>query len=185
VVSHTEGNGSGRRTTITQEQYFERLEKGFPGISQNLNAFLDSIPPYNVSPEFGAETMIPDNGKSWNLGTIAKHAEVWMDYLGQQAKSAGLPDLHKQYINRLADLVPGAYIYKTRKETAWNIARDGRSITADALVADQARRDGWARAIREFDCHKHRRTCGPQPEHSNLRLPRLRRTHNSRILFFS
>jgi hypothetical protein len=150
----TEGNGSGRRTTITQERYFELLEKEFPGISQNMNAFIDSISACNVSPEFGTDSIIlrwsPENGRNWNLGTISKHGVVWMDYLGQQANSAGLLDLHKQYLKSLADLVPGAYIKKTPKETAWYLAQDGKYITADALVADQVRRDGWTRAIKEF-----------------------------------
>lgn len=147
------GDG-GRRTTITQELYFERLEKEFPGISQRLNAFLDDLATYNVSAEFGTESMIlrwrPDNGRDWNLGTISKHGVVWMDYLGQQANSAGLPELHKQYLTKLAELVPGAYIRKTPKETAWFVAQDKKIITADALVADEARRNGWVRAIADF-----------------------------------
>lgn len=153
-IAATGGNGSGRRTTITQERFFERLEKEFPGVSQNLNAFIDQIAGCNVSAEFGSDSMIlrwtPENGRNWNLGTISKHAAVWMDYLGQQANSAGLLDLHKQYIQSLAALVPGASIKKTPKETAWYIAQDGKYITVDALVGDQSRRDGWARAITEF-----------------------------------
>jgi len=149
-----EGNGSGRRTTITQERYFELLEKEFPGISQNLNAFIDTISACSVSPEFGTDSLIlrwrPDNGRPWNLGTIWKNAVVSMDHLGSQANSEGLLDLHKQYLKSLAELVPGAYIKKNSKETAWNIAQDGKYITIDALVTDRPRRDGWARAIAEF-----------------------------------
>ena len=78
------GNG-GRRTTITQERYFEQLEKDFPGISQRLNAFLDDLATYNVLPEFGTDSMIlrwrPEDGRNWNLGTISTHGDVWMDYL--------------------------------------------------------------------------------------------------------
>jgi len=89
----------------------------------------------------------PDNGRDWNLGTISKHGVVWMDYLGQQANSAGLPELHKQYLAKLADLVPGAYIRKTPKETAWYVAQ-----TANALQRmlwwrmKCARMDGFARS---------------------------------------
>jgi hypothetical protein len=147
-------SNSGRPTTITQEHYFERLEKEFPGIPQRLNAFLDDLATYNVSAEFGTKSMIlrwrPDNGRDWNLGTISEHGVVWMDYLGQQANSAGLLELHKQYLTKLAELVPGAYIRKTPKETAWYVAQDSKYITADALVADEARRNGWVRAIADF-----------------------------------
>ncbi len=146
-------NGAGRRTSITQERYFEQLEKEFPGISENLNAFIDSIGACDVSPEFGTNSMIlrwsPENGKSWNLGTIRKDAVV-MEQLGLQANSAGLLNLHEQYIKNLAGLVPDAEIRKTQKQAGWYIARAGKYITVDVLLADKARRDGWVRAITEF-----------------------------------
>ena len=89
--------GKPRRTTITQEHYFEQLEKYLPGISDKLNGFVDDLSTYNVSPEFGTDCMIlrwrPDDMKSWNLGTINHSGDVWMDYLGLQAKNAGLPSL--------------------------------------------------------------------------------------------
>jgi hypothetical protein len=73
-----------------------------------------------------------------------------MDYLGQQAKNAGLLDLSKQFLTNLAGLVPGAYVKKTRQEFAWNVAQDAKSITIDALLADEARKNGWLSAIAEF-----------------------------------
>lgn len=147
-------NGSGRRTTITEEQYYERLEDKIPGLKQKLHDFLDSAATCNVAPEFGFESLIlrwrPENGKSWNLGAIYKHGQVVMDHLGSQANSADLLNLHKQYLNNLATLVHGAYIKKTPKETAWYLAHDGKGLTVDRLVADQEHRDGWVRAIKEF-----------------------------------
>lgn len=144
----------GKKTTITQERYFEQLEKEFPGISAKLNAFLDIVATHNVFPEFGTESMMlkwsPDNGKNWNLGTIMKHGVVTMYFLGAQANSEGLLDFHKQYLTKLANLIPGAYVKKNPKETAWDVAKDGRYIGVDALVADENRREGWARAIAEF-----------------------------------
>ncbi len=56
------------------------MEKEFPGISQNLNAFLDGIAGINVLLELGTESLIlrwnPEDGKTWNLGTISKRAEL-------------------------------------------------------------------------------------------------------------
>ncbi len=149
-------NNGVKPTTITQELYFERLEKEFPGISQRLNAFLDDLATYNASAGFGTESMIlrwrPDNGKDWNLGTISKHGLLWLDNLGAQANSAGLLELHKQYLTKLAGLVPEAYIQKTPKETAWYVALHSKDhyITADALLANETRKDGWVRAIADF-----------------------------------
>ncbi|HWQ54098.1 MAG TPA: hypothetical protein VN442_10465 [Bryobacteraceae bacterium] len=145
-IGPTTAAHSGRRMTITQERYFEQLEKHCQGLSEKLNGFIDSLAAHNASPEFGSDSMIlrwrSDDTKSWNLGTITSSGQVWMDYLGQQARNAGLLELSKQYLTDLAGLVPGAYVKKTQKETAWNIAQNGKSITADALLADEARKDG-------------------------------------------
>jgi|ERR1017187_473866 hypothetical protein len=148
-------NNGGRPTTLTQERYFERLEKEFPGITQRLSAFLDDLATYNVSAEFGTESMIlrwrPDNGRDWNLGTISKHGVVWLDLMGGRANGEGLLEAHKQFLQKLVDLVPGAYIRKTPKESAWYVALDGkRYISADALLANETRKDGWVRAIADF-----------------------------------
>jgi hypothetical protein len=147
------GDG-GRRTTITQELYLEQLEKRFPGISQRLNAFIDSLAAYNVSPDFGTSSMIlrwrTDDTRSWNLGTITSHGELWMDFLGKQANNAGLLEFHKQYLTNLARLVDGASVKQTPQEIAWYVSQNGKVIKIDALLADQTRRDGWVRAIAEF-----------------------------------
>ena len=143
-----------RRTTITQEHYFEQLERHLPDNSQKLKDFAEDLATYNVSPEFGTDSMIlrwrPDDTKSWNLGTITSSGQVFMDYMGQQANTAGLLDLFKQYLTKLARLIPGAEVKKTRKETAWNVAYNGKSITVNALLADDVRKDGWLHAIGEF-----------------------------------
>jgi len=73
-----------------------------------------------------------------------------MDYLGSQAKSAGLPDEHKRYLDSLAKSVPRGSVKKTLKETAWQVAQDGKIITINALVADQKTRAGWMAAIKDF-----------------------------------
>ena len=144
----------GRRTTITQERYFEQLEKEFPGITQRLNAFLDGLTTYNVWPEFGTDSMIlrwrPEDGRSWNLATISTRGQVFTDNLSSQANNAGLVNICKQYLNKLADLVPDAVIRKGPTDNAWGVAHNGRSLILTALLADDARRDGWIRAIAEF-----------------------------------
>jgi hypothetical protein len=81
-----------------------------------------------------------------------------MDYLGQQANNAALIDLHTKYLRTLANLVPGAYVKETPKKMAWNIAKDGKSITIDYLVADDARANGWVQAITDFQAGVNKRS---------------------------
>ena len=148
-------SGGGRPTTITQERYFEELEKEIPGTSQRLTSFIDQVAAYNVSPEFGTQTMIlrwrPDNGRDWNLGTIYKRGPVWMDNLGSQAGNAGLAEAHKQFVASLASLIPGAWVQKKKTEAGQYATLNGKSpVPVDALLADETRRDGWLRAIADF-----------------------------------
>jgi hypothetical protein len=148
-------SGGPRPTTITQERYFEELEKEIPGISRKLTSFIDQLAPYNVSPEFGTQTMMlkwrPGDGRDWNVGTISKHGLVWMDNLGSQAKNAGLLKSHEQFVAALAGLIPGAWVQKTKTEAGQYATLNGKSAVAvDALLADEARRDGWLHAIADF-----------------------------------
>ena len=75
--------------SITKEQYLEAIEQKFVGISPRLNSFLDRLPEYGVSAEFGTKSIIlrwfGDDAKGWNLGTIASQGEVWFDYMLHQA----------------------------------------------------------------------------------------------------
>ncbi len=144
-------NKTGKRTTITQERYFEQIENSLPGITPKLRAFIDDLP-NDVSTEFGTANMIlrwHSAARSWNLGAISTSGQVWMEYIGQQANDAGLPDLGKQYLATLAGLVPGAFVKKNG--TAWNVAaQDGKSIPVDELLKDETRKNGWLRAITDF-----------------------------------
>lgn len=116
-IAGTQPNNLGRRTTITEEEYFEQLDKLFPGVSHRVKALVEELEPHNVTAEFGTESMMlkwrPEDGKTWNFATIPKPGWVWLDYLGRQAESVGLLDLHKQYLATLEGLVPGACIKKT------------------------------------------------------------------------
>ena len=92
----------------------------------------------------------PEDGRSWNLGSITSHGELWLDYLGQQAKVAGMSDLHQRYLDTLAETVPGAQVNKTPKPAAWNLKREGRFLTVKELLADHQREDRWLQAVENF-----------------------------------
>ncbi len=146
-------NGS-RQTSITQERYFEQIEMRMPGISARLNVFLEDLAPYGVSPDFGVEAIIlrwhSDDGKGWNLGLIATGGFVHTDSMGWQANSEGLIKLYKQYLQELANLVPGAIVMPSPKEATWRVSYHGKTVTVDVLLADDDRKKGWIEAITAF-----------------------------------
>jgi hypothetical protein len=74
-----------------------------------------------------------------------------MDNLGSQASNAGLAESHKQLVASLASLIPGAWVRKAKTEEGQYATLNGKSaVTVDALLADETRRDGWLRAIADF-----------------------------------
>jgi hypothetical protein len=151
----TQPSTPGSRMTITKERYIEKLEARFPDISQRLNRFIDKLEHYDVLPEFGTDSMIlrwrPDDTTSWNLGQISTGGGVFTDHFSHQANSAGLLDAAKRYLAAIASLTPGGYVKQGRTGTSWYAAyTDGRGITVDALLADEAHENGWLQAIAEF-----------------------------------
>jgi hypothetical protein len=92
-----------------------------------------------------------DGGEGSNARRISKHGLVWMDNLGSQASNAGLAESHKQLVASLASLIPGAWVRKAKTEEGQYATLNGKSaVTVDALLADETRRDGWLRAIADF-----------------------------------
>jgi hypothetical protein len=149
------GITSARRTTgITEELFYETLEKNCPGVGKKLENFLDELSEYGIRREFGTESLVlrwrPDEGKAWNLGTITKKGEVWTDFLGQQAKATDLLREYKLYLSDLAVLVPDAVVRETPNEAHWFVSVNGKIVKVDALLADGAREKGWKDAIQRF-----------------------------------
>lgn len=146
-------NGS-KQTTITQERFFEQIDLKMPGISARLNPFLEDLAPNGVSPDYGMESMIlrwrSDDGKGWNMGSISVSGYLYTDYMALQANSAGVTELYRQYIKKLADFVPGAIIKQSLKEAAWSVSYKGKSLTVDVLLANEAHREAWVCAIKDF-----------------------------------
>ncbi len=143
-----------RQMTITKEHYFEQLEKALPGISPKLNAFIDKLPSYGIKAEFGTKSLIlrwhADDTTSWNLGTVIASGNMWLDYVSKRANQLGLLAFSKQYLARIAAIVPGAIVREFPNPAGWYVARDGGIIKVDALLENEARAEEWLHAIEEF-----------------------------------
>jgi hypothetical protein len=62
-----------------------------------------------------------------------------------QAYGAGLVTISQQYLRSLAALV-GSSVNETPKTSGWNV----KGLQIRDLLADKVRREGWIRAISEF-----------------------------------
>jgi hypothetical protein len=144
-----------RRTTITQERFFEELEHTFKGITPQIEQLFTSLAQVDVVQDFVTASLVlrwrTGDGGNWNFGTITRRGEIWFDYLGQQSRSIGLIAAHHRYLRRIAESIPGASVKQTPSEAAWTVSFNGKTITIDLLTANQDRIGRWAEAIKEFE----------------------------------
>ncbi len=140
-----------KRTTISEEKFYEELAANYPAVAPKLKAFTNRLEAMGIAIEFGKASMIlrwrPDENHGWNLGLIETLGKVSTDYLNAQADAVGLLNLSHSYLKRLASFVPGAYVKKPTTPTSWYVAKGRTYITIDALLAHD---DGWLAAIQEL-----------------------------------
>jgi hypothetical protein len=140
-----------KRTTISEEKFYEELARNYPEVVPRLKAFTSQLESMGIATEFGTSSMIlrwrPDEKRAWNLGSIITSGKVWTEMLNGQADAVGLLNLSHGYLKRLAALVPGAYVKELPKQTSWYVAKKGTYVTTDELLAHA---DGWIAAIQEF-----------------------------------
>jgi hypothetical protein len=141
----------GKRTTITEEKFYEELSGSFPQAVPKLRAFAARLEAIGLEIDFGKDSLIlrgRNQGRTpWNLATITTSGKVWTDLLNGQANAVGLLHLSHAYLKQVADAVPGAIVKHNPKETAWYVAKNGTYIMIDELLAHE---DEWLAAIQAF-----------------------------------
>ncbi len=151
LEQHSDSAQLARRTTISEERFYEELEKSYPASAPQLKTFAARLETMNVSTEFGKGSLIlrwrPDEKRAWNLGSITTSGKVWTELLNGQADAVGLLNLSHAYLKRLAGFVNGAYVKEGAKPTSSYVAKNGTYITVDELLTHA---DGWYMAIQEF-----------------------------------
>ncbi len=145
--------GAALASTISSESFYESLDSAAPGTKANLQAFLAEIEPRGVKPDITAKTLTlrwtKDSG-SWNLGTISKKGELWMDYHGQQAWNLNLTDESHRYLESLAKITPAAYVAPLGSGAGWNLRKAGPGfLSVSELLSDTGRKI-WLAAIIAF-----------------------------------
>ena len=141
-----------RRTTISEEKFFEELAAEDSELPDRLKAFLAAVEPLDIQPEYGKASLIlrwqPDETHKFNLGYIYPDGRVWTDATNWVAERIGRLDLSHRYIERVADMVEGALVRHGSKPTQWHAAmKSGGPVRLSGLLD---KRDEWRSAIEEF-----------------------------------
>ena len=144
---------SGRRTTITEDKFYEALSQTDPNLPGELRSFMDQLDTLNVESDFGQSSLVlrwrAGGDAKWNFGTVHTWGKVWTDMIDYQAKQLGRPDLSQRYHERLCAIVPGATI-KKYKTTQQVVKSNGSLLEVGDLLGDTGRRQAWFAAIEEF-----------------------------------
>jgi len=142
---------SAKKTTISEEKFYEELEAGRPGIGSRLRNFVGRLEALSVYVDYGTRSMIlrwrPDDEKVWNLASITTTGKVWTEILNAQADQVGLLDLSHKYLEQIAASIPGAFVKQGPKPTSWYVAKAGTYVLIEDLLEFEG---GWYQAIRDF-----------------------------------
>jgi hypothetical protein len=141
-----------RRTTISEEKFFEELGVDDPELPDRLKEFLAAVDPLDIRREFGQSSLIlrwqPDETHRFNLGYIYTDGRVWTDATNWVAERIGRLDLSHRYIERVADMVEGAFVRHGSKPTQWHAAmKSGGPVRLPDLLKKQ---EQWRAAMEEF-----------------------------------
>ncbi len=144
------GPGFPRPTSISEEQFYERLAKVDPTLPDALRAFLTRVEPMGVYPDLKKHVSLkwraPD-GAEYHLGVIDPDGPIVTDYCHWSSDGIGRVDLSHAYQEDLAHLIPGATIKKTPKATGWRLVVGPRNPSVRQLLDHS---DGWEAAIRTY-----------------------------------
>src|SRR5271165_3076506 len=123
-----ESKNIGKRTTISEEKFYEELAATFPTLVPRLKAFTARLEAIGITTDFGKSSMIlrwrPDGKRAWNLGTIQIDGKVWTDTVNGQANADGLVDLSHAYLKRIASSVPGADVKELANPSTWWVRKN-------------------------------------------------------------
>lgn len=141
-----------RRTTISEEKFFEELSANDPELTGRLRAFLDTLDSLGIKPEFGKASLIlrwqPDDTHKFNLGYVYPDGRVWTDATNWVADRIGRLDLSHRYIKCIAGMVEGGLVKQGPKPTQWYAAvKSGGPVRLPDLLNEQ---DQWRAAMEQF-----------------------------------
>ncbi len=155
-------------STMTQEMFYEHLDKVTPGLAQHVSEFLDLIEPLGVYPEFKAslnlKADIAGYDRPLNFGFITRAGKLWTDALsGAEPASVALA-----YNQALASLIGGKVAAYPNGSVY--LSTNGKSAPRiDVLLPDHT--EAWAAAIDDAITALQAGAAGEQDPYSFPALP--------------
>jgi len=143
-------NVSGRRTSISEEQFYEQLSEYNQKAAEELKSFIDDLTNLNVTPAYGSSSLnlrwFPAEDLKMNFGSIYKTGTVDTGPSNWIPDRMGKISIGHNYQKRLSAIIPGAYVQEHEKPSCWEVHKDNRRIQLNDLLEEK---DRWKHIIAE------------------------------------
>jgi hypothetical protein len=137
--------------TLSEEQFYEALERDCPGTSSRLRQFLDGIEDAGIEPIFRRSASLrwsPGEDLQASAGYIETNGAVHVGITHYWAKKYGCEPAGRAYLERLASLIGGSVYWVKDGETADGIRRADKKLVRIADLLDHA--EEWKAAIKSL-----------------------------------
>ncbi len=143
-------NTSGRRTNISEGQFYEELSTVNSTVAQELKTFVDDLTGLDITPVFGASSLnlrwFPEENLKMNFGSIFKTGKVDTGVSNWIPEKIGKVTLGHNYQRKLAGLIAGAHVREHEKPSCWEVHRQNQRIQISDLLSVK---NEWKKVISE------------------------------------
>lgn len=136
IVPATAPASPTKGVTASEPEFYTQLEQRYPGMADRLKAFVSSLEPLGVEPEFRRSLYLqwqtPD-GATISVGTIEPTGSVWLPKTATDTRLAGNQSAGELYLETIARLVSGS-IKRYENGSIDVRGSDERSLRLPALI---------------------------------------------------
>ncbi|MEO5354520.1 MAG: type I restriction enzyme HsdR N-terminal domain-containing protein [Magnetococcus sp. XQGC-1] len=139
-----------KRTSISEEQFFEKIRQIDSSLVTPLRVFLDRLASLGITAKFGDNSLILrwliGGQRKMNFGSIKTTGHMSTNACNWVPGELGRIDIGHDYLNRLAALTPGASVKKFPNQAEWKVVKENKEILISDLLCHT---DEWFRLIED------------------------------------
>lgn len=145
--------GQGRRVTLSEGEFFDRLDEKHPGLRDRLLAFVSEAAEFGITLETGKTAQLrlrPSPQTEASVGYVDTNGQVWFGGAYSSIKRTVSEEAADAYLEAITTAV-GGQVRRYEKGGAEILDANGRGLDASALL-DKAH--AWKKAIAELAGHR-------------------------------
>lgn len=129
---------SGRATSISEEQFYEKITEVDNKTAEELKQFVDSLSSMDINPDYGVSSLnlrwSPDGNLKINFASIVKSGIVDTSVANWNLQKVGKLSLGHEYQRILASIIPGGYVREHENPGHWEVHKNKRRIQVSDLM---------------------------------------------------